>query len=255
MPRRILVLLYGTFAYLAFLAVFVYTIGFLANVGVPKGIDEGRSAPIAIAVIVDAALLGLFAVQHTVMARPGFKHWWVRVVPESIERSTFVLAASLVLALVVWLWLPLAATVWTVEDPLLRGVLYTVRGAGWVIVVASTFLIDHFDLFGLRQVVARAREHAHRPPGFRKPGPYRLVRHPMMIGFLVAFWATPDMSAGRSLFAALASGYILVGVRFEEHDLRRELGEPYERYLAEVPRFVPRPAGRAANIRRGPVSH
>lgn len=195
--------------------------------------------------LIDASLLGLFAVQHTVMARPAFKRWWTRFIPPLIERSTFVLAASLVLALVVWLWQPLPATVWSVEAEPARLLLYGVYGFGWFMVVGSTFLIDHFDLFGLRQVVARARERVQEPVGFRQPVVYRLVRHPIMVGFLIAFWATPDMSAGRLLFAALGSGYILVGVRFEERDLRRHLGEVYVDYEAQVPRFVPRLVMRA----------
>ena len=243
MVRRILVVGYGLLAYVTFLGVFVYTIGFLANAVVPRGIDEGPAGPVGVALLVNAALLGAFAVQHTVMARPGFKRWWTRYVPASIERSTFVLAASLVLVAVVGLWRPMPETVWVAETEWLRGLLWSVYLLGWTTVVGSTFMIDHFDLFGLRQVAARALERAHREPSFRTTLLYRLVRHPIMVGFLIAFWATPDMSQGRLLFAVLGTGYILVGVRLEERDLRRHLGEVYVRYEAAVPRFVPRVRG------------
>jgi protein-S-isoprenylcysteine O-methyltransferase Ste14 len=253
MLARVLTFGYGVIVYLIFVAVLVYTIGFLANAVVPRGIDEGAVGPVWASVLINAGLLGLFAVQHTVMARPGFKRWWTRFVPQAIERSTFVLAASLVLALVVWLWRPLPAIVWSVEGGATRLLPHLVYGFGWFVVVGSTFLIDHFDLFGLRQVAARARERAYEPVGFRQPLVYRLVRHPIMVGFLIAFWATPDMTAGRLLFAVLGTAYILVGVRFEERDLRRGLGEAYVNYQAQVPRFVPRPATRT--LRRPEQEH
>lgn len=238
MTRRILTAGYGVIAYVAFLAVFTYTIGFLAGVAVPKGIDDGTRGPAWTAVLINLALLSLFAVQHSLMARPWFKRWWTRIVPEAIERSTYVLAASASVALLLWLWRPLPETVWSVSAGWLRTVLWAVYALGWIVLVLSTFLIGHFDLFGLRQVLARK---TYTEPGFRQPFLYRLVRHPIMTGFLIAFWAAPDMSVGRLLFAAVASVYILVAVRFEEHDLRKQLGEPYERYLEEVPRFVPLP--------------
>ena len=240
MGKRTLTVAYGVIAYLAFLAVFTYTIGFLAGVAVPKGVDDGTAGPAWLAILIDAGLLGLFAVQHSVMARPWFKRWWTRVVPPAIERATFVLTASLVVAVLLWQWRPLPDTVWSVHGwP--RAVLWTLYAAGWAILVGSTFLIGHFDLFGLRQVLARARQVDYTEPGFRQPLLYRLVRHPIMTGFLIAFWATPDMSVGRLLFAVAATGYIVIAVRFEEHDLRRQLGEPYRRYADEVPRFVPMP--------------
>jgi methanethiol S-methyltransferase len=240
MVRRAVVLGYGVVAYVAFLGVFAYTIGFVGNVGVPKGIDDGTPGPVAVAVLVNAGLLTLFAVQHSVMARPWFKRWWTRFVPVSIERSTFVLAASLVLALLLWQWRPLPAQVWSVEGTWARGTLWGLYGFGWVMVVGSTFLIDHFDLFGLRQVVARVRGQPLQPLGFRQPLLYRLVRHPIMVGFVIAFWAAPDMSVGRMLFAVLATGYIVAAVRLEERDLLTHHGEAYERYASQVPRFVPR---------------
>ena len=244
MLRRMLVVGYGLAAYAIFLATFVYTVGFLANVGVPRGIDDGEVGPLGLAILVNAGLLGLFAVQHTVMARPAFKRWLTRFVPEPAERSTFVLAASLVLALLLWQWQPMPEAVWSIETGWARTLLYGLYLLGWVTVVGSTFMIDHFDLLGLRQVVARARNRAHTPPSFQVRWLYRFVRHPIMVGFIIVFWAAPDMSQGRLLFAVLGTAYILVGVRFEEHDLRQQLGEDYLRYQAEVPQLVPRLRGR-----------
>jgi protein-S-isoprenylcysteine O-methyltransferase Ste14 len=243
MIRKALVLGYGTIVYVAFLALFAYTIGFLANVAVPKGIDDGPTVPTSTAIVIDLGLLGAFAVQHSVMARPWFKRWWTRLVPAAVERSTYVLAATAAVALLLWQWRPLPATVWSAPAGLATGLLWTLYATGWAILVLSTFLIGHFDLFGLRQVSARARERRYTEPDFRQPLLYRLVRHPIMVGFIIAFWATPQMSAGRLLFAVAATGYILVAVRFEEHDLRRHLGERYQRYERDVPRFVPRLIG------------
>jgi methanethiol S-methyltransferase len=223
---------YGVAAYAAFLAAFLYTIGFLAGAVVPKGVDDGTVHPAWQAVLVDLALLGLFAVQHSVMARPWFKKRWTRIVPSAAERSTYVLAATAVLILLLWLWQPWPATVWSVGPGWARVVLWALYLFGWAFLVLSTFALGHFDLFGVR---ARRAD-----PGFREPWLYRLIRHPIMVGFLIAFWATPDMSAGRLLFAAASTAYIMVGVRFEEHDLKRQLGAPYQDYVARVPRFVPR---------------
>jgi methanethiol S-methyltransferase len=235
-----MILGYGAVAYVAFLGVLVYTVGFVANASVPKGIDDGTSGPVALAVLVNAGLLTLFAAQHSIMARPWFKRRWTRFVPVSIERSTFVLAASLLLALLMWQWRPLPVQVWSVESSWARTALWGLYGLGWLMVVGSSVLIDHFDLFGLRQVVARVRGRSLQPLGFRQPLLYRLVRHPIMVGFVIAFWAAPDMSVGRMLFAVLATGYVIVAVRFEERDLLAHHGEAYERYAAQVPRFIPR---------------
>jgi methanethiol S-methyltransferase len=252
MVRRVLTLAYGAFAYLAFLATFGYTIGFLAGIAVPKGVDDGAGGPAWLAVLVDGALLALFAVQHSVMARPWFKRWWTRLIPAAIERSTYVLAASLVVVLLIGAWRPIPDAVWSVEVGWARVLLWCVQGMGWGVLVLSTVLIGHFDMFGLRQVLARARERAYPEPGFRQPWLYRLVRHPIMVGFLIAFWATPDMSIGRLLFVATATGYILVAVRFEERDLHAQFGEAYQLYAAEVPRFLPGwPAAARVGPRRG----
>jgi protein-S-isoprenylcysteine O-methyltransferase Ste14 len=252
MIRRAMVLGYGIVAYVGFVAVLGYTIGFLANVGVPKGVDGGPAGPAALAVLVDVALLGLFGVSHSVMARPWFKLRWTRLVPPAIERSTYVLVADLTLGLTLWLWRPLATPVWSVHASWARALLWTVHLAGWGLVVLSSFLIGHWDLFGMRQVLARWRGRRYAEPVFREPWLYRLVRNPLLLGFLVAFWATPDMSAGRMLFVGVASAYILVAVRFEEHDLSEQLGEAYQSYLDRVPRFVPRPS---VLVGRDPAPH
>lgn len=240
--RRILIIGYGAAAYVLFLTTFTYTIGFLAGVGVPKGVDDGATGGVWTAVVVDLLLLTLFAVQHSVMARPWFKRRWTRVVAPSVERSTYVLIASLVVALLLWQWRPLPEMVWSMQAGWARALLWGLYALGWGVLVSSTFLLGHFDLFGVRQVLARARDRVYAEPEFRQPLLYRLVRHPLMLGFLIAFWAAPDMSAGRLLFAAAATGYILIAVRFEERDLRTHLGAAYERYMMEVPRFLPLPA-------------
>jgi len=238
--RRVAVLAYGAVTYLMLLIIFVYTIGFLADAVVPKAIDDGATGPLWLTLVVDAALLSLFAVQHSVMARPWFKRWWTRVIAPSVERSTYVLATNLVLALAMWQWRPVRVEVWSVQNTAARAVLWILYAAGWAIALLSTIQIGHFDLFGIKQVLARARGRAYTEPEFKAPFLYRLVRHPLMVGFLIAFWATPDMSVGRLLFVGTATAYILVAVRFEEHDLRRQLGDPYERYVEEVPGFIPR---------------
>ncbi|MDN5916031.1 MAG: hypothetical protein L0I76_13140 [Pseudonocardia sp.] len=233
------VLGYGALAYLLFLVSVLYAIAFLADAVVPYTVDSGRVTGAAwSAVIIDLLLLSAFAIQHSVMARPAFKRWWTRFVPASIERSTYVLLSSLILLGIFWLWQPLPAIVWDVGPTAARDVLWAVYLAGWGLVVLSTFMINHFDLFGLRQVYRRARAMDPAPLGFGASMLYRVVRHPIMTGFFIAFWATPTMTWGHLLFAAVASGYIIVAVRFEEHDLRRALPE-YAEYAARTPRFVP----------------
>ena len=232
---------YALATYAAFVAAFLYTMGFLADAVVPKGIDDGTVRPAWQAVLIDAALLGLFAVQHSVMARPRFK----RNMPRATERSTYVLASTAALTLILWLWQPLPATVWSAGAGWARAALWSCYVLGWGFLVLSTFALGHFDLFGLRQALARN----YTEPAFREPFLYRIVRHPIMVGFFVLFWATPEMSAGHLLFAALSSAYILVGVRLEEHDLKRQLGAPYAEYLRRVPRFVPGARGRVSDDR------
>jgi len=241
MVRRAAVLAYGGAAYLGFLITLLYAVGFLAGVGVPKGVDDGAVVPAWRALLIDGVLLAIFAGQHSVMARPGFKRRWTRVVAPSIERSTYVVASSGALALLLWQWQPLPHQLWSAPAGWARTLLWALYLFGWALLVYSTFLIGHFDLFGLRQVLARARGRRYREPGFTQPLLYRMIRHPLMTGFLIAFWAAPDSSVGRLLFAIGGTGYIMVGVLLEEHDLAAQLGEPYRRYLRQVPRFVPRP--------------
>lgn len=234
--------LYGLVVYLFFFATFAYAIGFVGNLPLlPKTIDSGAAAPLAETLAVDLALLGLFAVQHSVMARRGFKRWWTRIVPEPIERSTFVLAASAVLALLLWQWRPIAEPmIWSVNDPLARFVLHGVFWLGWAVLLISTFLINHFELFGLRQVWARLRGRALPAAEFRTPLFYRHVRHPIYLGFVLGFWATPQMSAGHLLFALACTGYILIGIWFEERDLVAQFGQRYHAYREQVGMLLPK---------------
>lgn len=243
---RILALLYGAACYLMFLATFLYAIGFVAGFGVPKHIDSGAVAPWPVAALVDVALLALFAVQHSLMARPAFKRRWTRIVPPMIERSTYVLFSSLALvALFLW-WRPLPSPVWSVDAPALRWLLYGVSACGWLLVLTGTFLISHFELFGLRQVWLHARGRIAAESPFVTRAYYRVVRHPLMLGFLVAFWATPHMSLGHLLFALTTTGYIVVAVKcLEERDLVAAHGETYRRYQREVPMLLPLPKRRA----------
>ena len=234
--------LYGLLVYLFFLATFSYAIGFVANLSLlPTTIDGGAAVPLAEALAVDLGLLGLFAVQHSVMARRAFKRWWTRIVPEPVERSTFVLAASLVLALLLWQWRPIATPmVWQVTDPTARLLLFALCGIGWSVLLISTFLINHFELFGLRQVWVKFTGGTMPAADFRTPGFYRHVRHPIYLGFVIAFWATPDMSAGHLLFALATTGYILVGIWFEERDLVANFGDRYRAYREQAGMLLPR---------------
>jgi methanethiol S-methyltransferase len=238
-----IVVVYAAAVYLLFLAVLGYAVGFFAGAGVPKGIDQGPRAAVPVAAGIDLLLLLLFAVQHTVMARPWFKRRWARIVPAPAERATFVLAASLALVLLFWLWRPIGGTAWELPEPG-AAVLWAGYAAGWVLAVSSTFLISHSDMFGLRQAWLHARRAGYRPPPFTERGLYRRIRHPLMAGFLIIFWSAPTMTAGHLLFAATATGYILAGIAFEEHDLRQSMGETYAAYRARVPALIPRPSHR-----------
>jgi methanethiol S-methyltransferase len=246
MMNRYLTIGYGAACYLVFLAAFLYAIGFVGNIAVPRSVDHGVAAPIGEAIVVNVVLLGLFAVQHSVMARPAFKRWWTRFVPETVERSTYVLATSLALFLLYWQWRTMPALVWDVTSTSGRLALWVLFWLGWATVFSATFMVDHFDLFGLRQVYLAWRGKPYTDIGFRSPLLYRLVRHPIMLGFIVAFWATPRMTAGHLLFAIATTGYILIALQFEERDLVAALGDQYLDYRGRVPMLLPWPHKRRA---------
>ena len=253
MFKRISVFLYGVASYAVFFATFLYAVGFIGNFAVPVTMDGTPVLSTGNALIVDMVLLGMFALQHSIMARPLFKRWIPRFIPESAERSTYVLMSSLALIALFACWRPLGGDVWDVQDPAARGVLYGCFAFGWLLVLVSTFLINHFDLFGLRQVWLQLVGEPYTPLRFGTPGPYRLVRHPLYLGWLFCFWATPTMTGTHLLFAFVTTAYIFVAIQFEERDLVDSLGEDYRRYRARVPMILPlrRPApeNRRANCR------
>ena len=247
MLKRVTFFAYGTFSYLIFLGTFLYAIGFIGGFGVPRTLDGPATGPLAISFAIDAALLTLFAVQHSVMARKWFKEWWTRIVPKPIERSTYVLFSSLALILLFTLWRPLGGVIWSVEDPAGRFVLRSLFAFGWGLVLVSTFLINHFDLFGLRQVWLYLLGRPESGLRFTTPGPYKLVRHPLYVGWLFAFWMTPVMTFAHLLFSIATTAYILLAIQFEERDLVREHGETYEEYRRSVPMLVPSMRKRESN--------
>ncbi len=237
--------LYGLASYAFFFATFLYAIGFVGGLVVPKAIDDGAVVSLGEALVVNVLLLGLFAVQHSVMARPAFKKWWTRFVPASIERSTYVLFATAALALLLWQWRPMPAAIWTVTDPVAVMLIRAVFWLGWVVLLTSTFLINHFELFGLRQVVANMRRSEIPDAAFSTPFFYRFVRHPIYLGFLLAFWATPNMTVGHLLFCVATTAYILIGIQLEEHDLIAMFGERYRVYRTQVGMLLPWPRRQA----------
>ncbi len=236
--KKMSAFIYGVISYAVFFISFLYAIGFTGNLIVPKGIDSGSEASLAESLTVNMVLLGLFAIQHTIMARPAFKKWWTKIIPKEIERSTFVLLASLLLLLLYWQWRPMTGVIWSVESTAGTFILMTVFWVGWLIVLSSTFMINHFDLFGLRQVMLPLMNKEYAHVGFKTTMLYKFVRHPIMLGFMIAFWATPHMTVGHLLFAGVTTIYILMGLQFEEHDLKHAIPE-YEEYSHEVPMLVP----------------
>jgi len=237
---KMLAVAYGLVCYAVFFASFLYAIGFISGLFVPKTIDSGAAGPLVMSLVIDAGLLGVFAIQHSVMARPAFKAAWTRIVPEPIERSTYVLFSSLALVLIFWQWRPIPTPViWSVTNGLAADAILAVAALGWLTVLSSTFLINHFDLFGLRQVWAYARAGVTPPPEFHTPLFYKVVRHPLYLGFIIAFWAAPVMSLGHLVFAAATTAYILIAIQLEEHDLTAVFGDTYRAYKARVSMIIP----------------
>ena len=236
---RIVAFLYGLAAYAIFFVTFLYAIGFVEAMLVPKTIDSGSAGPPMQALIVNLVLMSIFAIQHSVMARPQFKRWWTKLVPRSVERTTYVLLASLALALLLWQWQPMPSVVWQISEPQLAMAVTVLSFAGWLIVLTSTFLINHFELFGLHQVTNNLTGRAMPAPRFRAPLFYHFVRHPIYLGFIIAFWAAPVMTVGHLLFAAVTTAYIFVGIWLEERDLIDVFGDEYHRYRQRVSMLLP----------------
>jgi methanethiol S-methyltransferase len=236
---RLLTLCYGGIAYLIFFGTFLYAIGFVSRFIVPKTVDSGAASSPMTALLVNLVLMSIFAVQHSGMARQGFKKLFARFASPAIERSTYVLLASLSLILLFWQWRPMPMMVWNIEDPVLAGIATASGFVGWLIVLYSTFLISHFELFGLTQVVSHFAGRVAQPIKFKTPGLYRLIRHPIYLGFIIAFWCTPTMTLGHLLFAAVTTAYIFVGIYLEERDLVSMFGDQYRRYRDKVAMLVP----------------
>ena len=236
--KRWLIFIYGVASYAVFFATFLYAIGFVGNLFVPKSIDSLPEATLGVALLINAGLLGVFAIQHSVMARPAFKRWWARIIPKEAERSTYVLLSSVALIALFVYWEPMGGVVWRVDAPVARALIYVAFAFGWLLVLASTFLINHFDLFGLRQVWLQLRRRPYTPLPFKTPALYRHVRHPLYMGWFFAFWSTPTMTVAHLVFAIATSAYILIAIRLEERDLLAEHPE-YARYRERVPMLVP----------------
>jgi methanethiol S-methyltransferase len=236
--KRWLIFIYGVASYATFFATFLYAIGFIGNFGVPKSIDSARETSLGIALAINAALLGVFAIQHSVMARPAFKRWWTRIIPQAAERSTYTLLSSVALIALFAFWEPIGGIVWSVESPVSQALIYGAYAFGWLLVLVSTFLINHFDLFGLRQVWLQLRGRPYTPLQFKTPVLYRYVRHPLYVGWFFAFWSTPTMTVAHLVFALATTAYILIAIQLEERDLIAEHPE-YAQYRKRVPMLVP----------------
>ena len=253
MLKRIAYFVYGSVAYLIFLGTFLYAIAFVGGLGAPTSLDGEPRGPLAFSLAIDAGLLAIFAVQHSVMARRWFKEWWTRFIPHEIERSTYVLCASLALMLLLWQWRPLGGVVWSVRNPAGAAVLQMLFAAGWTLVLVVTFLINHFDLFGLRQVWYALIGRPLPKVSFKTPGPYRVVRHPLYFGFVLAFWMTPTMTLAHLVFAIATTAYIVLAIQFEERDLVAEHGAAYETYRRRVPMLLPAVMRRPSEPSRRPA--
>jgi protein-S-isoprenylcysteine O-methyltransferase Ste14 len=239
MLARIAAFLYGLVCYLIFFVTFLYAIGFVGNLVVPKSIDSGPEVPLMEALLINTLLLSLFAIQHSVMARQWFKRAWTKIIPQPIERSTYVLLASLVLSLLFWQWRPMRAIIWDVENPTGRILLQGLFWMGWGGVLFSTYLVDHFSLFGLKQVYLYLKSVPDEPTPFKTPALYKVVRHPLYLGFIIAFWSTPRMTLGHLFFAAVCTAYIVVAIQFEERDLIEFYGDSYRKYRTQVSMLLP----------------
>ncbi len=241
---RVLIFVYGVVSYLIFFGAFLYAIVFVGNLFVPKSVDSGETTAFGTALVINAVLLSIFAVQHSLMARPAFKRWVTRIIPQAAERSTYVLLSSLALILLFWQWRPMNDIVWSVNNTAGRYTLWAVFFLGWGLVLVGTTLINHFDLFGLRQVYLNLKGEEYTNLGFGRPFLYKIIRHPIMLGFIIAFWATPVMSVGHLVFAVATTLYILVGIQLEERDMVAANGESYEQYRREVSMLIPIPKGK-----------
>jgi protein-S-isoprenylcysteine O-methyltransferase Ste14 len=250
--KRWLILIYGVASYAIFYATFLYAIGFIGNFGVPKSIDSARETSLGMALLINAVLLGMFAIQHSVMARPAFKRWWTRIIPQPAERSTYTLLSSVALIALFAFWEPIGGIVWSVEAPVAQALIYGAYAFGWLLVLVSTFLINHFDLFGLRQVWLQLRGRPYTALQFKTPVLYRYIRHPLYVGWFFAFWCTPTMTVTHLLFAIATTGYIIVATQLEERDLVDAHPE-YAEYRRRVPMYVPFVKRRHADVKATPV--
>ncbi len=249
--KRISIFLFGSISYTIFFGAFLYWVGFMINFMVPKGIDTGESTSHTVAFVINTTLILLFGLQHSIMAREGFKKFITKAIPQAAERSVYVLVTSLLMLFIFWLWQPIPVTLWSFESEAVSLFLYGMFALGWVILLISTFLINHFELFGLQQIYTNLRKREMKNPKFQTPFLYKLVRHPMMIGLLIAIWVTPEMTLGHFLFSTLMSLYLIVGIQYEEKDLVKVFGEKYREYQRRVPAVIPFTRGKSNDSSKG----